>query len=81
MNSERLSAIEIQKLSASAENAERELLAACNALYLVTDKRVADDIKRKACAVIETHTAFYRSLYHDTLVERDELAQALRIIT
>jgi hypothetical protein len=56
------SAASMQELSASADAAERELLVACNALYIATDAAVADDVKRKARAVIETHTAFNHAL-------------------
>lgn len=55
------SAAQIQELAASAEAAERELLVACNALYIATDAKVADDVKAKARAVIEAHTGLQSS--------------------
>ncbi len=47
---------------AAAQSAERELLVACNALYIATDAKVADDVKAKAKAVIEAHAAFNQGL-------------------
>lgn len=55
-------AASMDELMAATEVAERELLVACNALYVATDEKVADDVKAKARAVIEAHTAFNRAL-------------------
>ena len=55
-------AANLHELSAATGAAERELLVACNALYVATDEKVADDVKAKARAVIEAHTAFNRAL-------------------
>jgi hypothetical protein len=57
-----MTAAQMQELMADTERAERELLVACNALYIATDAAVADDVKQKARAVIEAHTAFNQAL-------------------
>lgn len=53
---------ELDELIKATSKAERELLIACDCLYLATDRKVADDVKAKAIAVIKAHTTFNRAL-------------------
>jgi hypothetical protein len=52
----------LEELLQEAAKAERDLIIACNALYLATDPRVADDMKAKAVAVLDTNAAFNKAL-------------------
>lgn len=62
MPTDEQAAAQMQELMADTAKAERELLVACDALYIATDAAVADDVKKKARAVIEAHTAFNQAL-------------------